>query len=115
MDAAQPQADLISGLRAMVQGVRENTQVPCVADCEFTTPEQAGQMAGIADGVTVGSALVKLLEQYGTQAPEHIGAYVKSMKEAFQDLVLPLHPATENGTNRREDRRNRRLNFKTRG
>ena len=41
-------------------------------------------MAGIADGAIVGSAIIKLLEQYGTDAPEHIGAYVKSMKDAIR-------------------------------
>lgn len=92
MDAAQPQADLISGLGAIVHGVRENTQVPCVVDCALAAPEQAGQMAGVADGVTVGSALVKLLKQYGAQAPEHIGAYVKSMKEALSGSDSSVAP-----------------------
>lgn len=37
----------------------------------------------ISDGAIVGSAIIKLLEQYGQDAPEYIGAYVKSMKEAI--------------------------------
>ena len=41
-------------------------------------------MAAISDGAIVGSAIVELLEKYGTQAPEYIGAYVKSMKDAIQ-------------------------------
>ena len=40
--------------------------------------------AGIADGAIVGSAVIKLLEQYGKDAPEQIGAYVKSMKDAVR-------------------------------
>ena len=40
-------------------------------------------MADISDGAIVGSAIIKLLEQYGQDAPEYIGAYVKSMKEAI--------------------------------
>ena len=40
--------------------------------------------AGIADGAIVGSAIIKLLEQYGTAAPEQIGAYVKRMKDAVR-------------------------------
>lgn len=40
-------------------------------------------MSQLADGVIVGSAIVKLLEQYGTQASQHIAAYVKSMKEVM--------------------------------
>ena len=40
-------------------------------------------MAELADGVIVGSAIVKFLEQYGSNAPMYIGAYVKSMTEAM--------------------------------
>ena len=43
-------------------------------------------MAGLADGVIVGSAIIKFLEQYGSNAPEHIGAYVKSMTDAMDSL-----------------------------
>ena len=41
-------------------------------------------MAQLSDGAIVGSAIVKLLEQYGKDAPPLIGAYVKSMKEAIR-------------------------------
>ena len=74
---------ITTDLGSIVNAVRENTQVPCAIGFGISTPEQAGQMAQLADGVIVGSAIVKLLEQYGTQAPQHIAAYVKSMKEAM--------------------------------
>ena len=54
----------------------------------ISTPEQAAKMAGIADGAIVGSAIIKLLEQYGKDAPEHIGAYVKSMKDAVREYTI---------------------------
>ena len=41
-------------------------------------------MAELSDGAIVGSAIVKLLERYGRDAPEHIGEYVKSMKDALR-------------------------------
>ena len=41
-------------------------------------------MAGLADGVIVGSAIVRLIEKYGRQAPEHVGRYVKEMKDAIR-------------------------------
>ena len=40
-------------------------------------------MAALSDGAIVGSAIIKLLEEYKTGAPEKIGAYVKSMKDAI--------------------------------
>lgn len=54
----------------------------------ISTPEQAAKMTGIADGAIVGSAIIKLLERYGKDAPEHIGAYVKSMKDAVREYTI---------------------------
>ena len=42
------------------------------------------KMADIADGAIVGSAIIKLLEKYGKEAPNHIGEYIKSMKDAMR-------------------------------
>ena len=39
-------------------------------------------MAALSDGAIVGSAIIKLLEKYGKDAPDHIGAYVREMKNA---------------------------------
>ena len=41
-------------------------------------------MADLSDGAIVGSAIIKLLEKYGREAPEYIGEYVKTMKDAIR-------------------------------
>ena len=40
-------------------------------------------MAAISDGAIVGSAIIKLLEKYGKDAPVHVGDYVRAMKNAL--------------------------------
>lgn len=70
-------------LSSIVDIIRENTNVPCAIGFGISTPAQAHDMAAIADGAIVGSAIIKLLEQYGKDSPEYIGSYVKSMKEAL--------------------------------
>ena len=70
-------------LSSIVDIIRENTDVPCAIGFGISTPAQAHDMAATADGAIVGSAIIKLLEQYGKDAPEYIGAYVKSMKQAL--------------------------------
>lgn len=70
-------------ISSIVDIIRENTDVPCAIGFGISTPAQAYDMAAIADGAIVGSAIIKLLEQYGKDAPEYIGSYVKSMKEAL--------------------------------
>lgn len=41
-------------------------------------------MGEISDGAIVGSAIIKILEKYGKDAPKYVGEYVKSMKDAMR-------------------------------
>jgi tryptophan synthase alpha chain len=75
--------EITTDLASIVSVVRQNTTVPCAIGFGISTPEQAKKMADISDGAIVGSAIVKLLEKYGKDAPAYIGAYVKSMKDAL--------------------------------
>ncbi len=77
-------SEINTDLTSMVKVVREYTDVPCAIGFGISTPEQAKTMAAISDGVIVGSAMIKLLERYGKDAPEHVGKYVKSMKDAIR-------------------------------
>ncbi|MDD6174957.1 MAG: tryptophan synthase subunit alpha [Firmicutes bacterium] len=77
-------SEIKTDLAAMVKVVRENTDVPCAIGFGISTPEQAKKMADISDGAIVGSAIIKLLEKYGKEAPKYIGEYVKSMKDAIR-------------------------------
>lgn len=76
-------SEITTDLASIVRVVRQNTAIPCAIGFGISTPEQANRMAGLSDGAIVGSAIIKLLEQYGTDAPEHIGAYVRQMKAAL--------------------------------
>ena len=49
---------------------------------ELPQREQAEKIGRVADGVIVGSAIVKIIAQYGDDAAPHIYDYVKAMKEA---------------------------------
>ncbi|TGY97335.1 tryptophan synthase subunit alpha [Petralouisia muris] len=76
--------EIKTDLASIIKVVRENTDVPCAIGFGISTPEQAKKMADISDGAIVGSAIIKLIEQYGKDAPEHVGRYVKSMKDAIR-------------------------------
>lgn len=75
--------EIKTDLSSIVEVVRQNTDVPCAIGFGISTPEQAKKMAGLSDGAIVGSAIIKLLEMYGTGAPKYVGEYVKSMKNAI--------------------------------
>lgn len=76
-------SEIKTDLSSIIRVVRENTSLPCAIGFGISTPEQAKKMADISDGAIVGSAIVKLLEQYGNDAPQYIGAYVREMKSAL--------------------------------
>ncbi len=69
---------------SMMKTVRENTDIPCAVGFGISTPDQAEKTARFSDGVIAGSAVVRLLEKYGKEAPRYIGEYVRSMKEAVR-------------------------------
>ena len=76
-------SEIRTDLGAIVETVRQNTDIPCAIGFGISTPEQAAKMAGISDGAIVGSAIVRLIGEHGKDAPEYVGEYVKRMKEAL--------------------------------
>ncbi len=77
-------SEINTDLKSIVDVIRQNTSVPCAIGFGISTPEQAKKMADIADGAIVGSAIIKIIEQYGKDAPKYVGEYVKSMKDAIR-------------------------------
>ncbi len=76
-------SEIKTDLGAITDIIRQNTDVPSAIGFGISTPEQAAKMAAVSDGAIVGSAIIKLLEKYGADAPKYVGEYVKSMKEAM--------------------------------
>ena len=75
-------SEITTDIGAMVELIRANSSCPCAVGFGISTPEQAKKMAGLADGAIVGSAIVKLIAQYGREAVPYVADYVKQMKEA---------------------------------
>lgn len=77
-------SEINTDLKSIVDVIRQNSSVPCAIGFGISTPAQAKKMADIADGAIVGSAIIKIIEQYGKDAPRYVGEYVKSMKDAVR-------------------------------
>ena len=73
-------------LSAILKIVRESTDTPAAVGFGISTPEQAEKIGRTADGVIVGSAIVKLIAKYGTNAGKYVYDYVKSMKDALKRI-----------------------------
>lgn len=70
---------ITTDVKAMVDQVRANTSIPCAVGFGISTPEQAGQIGTLCDGVIVGSAIVKLCGQYGRSCVPYVAEYVEEM------------------------------------
>ena len=77
-------SEIRTDLASIVETVREHTAVPCAIGFGISRPDQAKKMADLSDGAIVGSAIVKIIAQYGKESPEYVGAFVKEMKDALR-------------------------------
>jgi tryptophan synthase alpha chain len=75
-------ADLAQQLRAL----RAITTKPICVGFGISTPEQAAEIGRAADGVIVGSAIVRLVERYGTSAEllPRVGDFIASLKAGLK-------------------------------
>lgn len=77
-------SEIKTDLSSIVEVIKANTKTPVAIGFGISTPEQAGKMASISDGAIVGSAIIKILEKYGKDAPESVGSFVKQMKDSVR-------------------------------
>ncbi len=84
--AAEMGDNITTDIGAMTAKVKEVSKIPCAVGFEISDPAQARQMALISDGVIVGSAIVKLCDEYGEACVPYVKEFVKEMKDAIRDL-----------------------------
>jgi len=82
------QASVATSLGERVEAIRRTTSLPVVVGFGVSNAEQAREVAALADGVVVGSAIVKRIAQY-TEKPD--------MAKLVADFVKPLAAAAKGG------------------
>ena len=76
-------SEIRTDLKSILEDIKEVTDVPAAVGFGINTPEQAENIAKVADGVIVGSAIVNIIAEHGENAKEPLQNYVKSMKDAI--------------------------------
>jgi len=74
------QAALSESLAPLIEKMRAVTKLPLAAGFGISTPEQAGAVAKMADGVVVGSAIVRQIEK----DPAGLEALARSLSERMK-------------------------------
>ena len=78
-------SNITTDIGSVCDSIRKSSRVPCAIGFGISTPEQAYKMSRFADGVIVGSAIVKLIAANGKDSAPVVGDYVKSMKDAIKE------------------------------
>ena len=78
---------ITTDIESMVALIRAaNPEVPCAVGFGISAPEQASRMAQVSDGAIVGSAIVRMIGEFGEDAVEPVRAYVQEMAAAVHAL-----------------------------
>ncbi len=77
-------SEIKTDLESITASIKEVTDIPVAIGFGINTPEQAKKYSAFSDGIIVGSAIVKLVAQYGKASPKYVFDYVKTMKDAIR-------------------------------
>ncbi|MBR3042376.1 MAG: tryptophan synthase subunit alpha [Eubacterium sp.] len=72
-------SEITTDINSIVKLIKEATDTPAAIGFGISTPEQAQKMSQVADGVIVGSAMVRIVAEHGDKAPEELRKFVKDM------------------------------------
>ena len=75
--------EITTNIKDMIAEVREVTDIPCAVGFGISTPKQAKEMAELADGAIVGSAIMKIVAEHGEDCVPFVAEYVRQMKEGI--------------------------------
>ena len=76
-------SDINKNIAEVIGQVREVSPIPCAIGFGISTPEQAREMAEISDGVIVGSAIVKLIAEFGKDSVVPVKNFVSELKSCL--------------------------------
>ena len=83
-DMTKIRSDITKDLKKITELVKETSDIPCVVGVENDTYKQIADICKYADGVVVGSSIVKIVEEHGKNCIPYVGEYVRKMKEIIR-------------------------------
>ncbi|MCB1203454.1 MAG: tryptophan synthase subunit alpha [Verrucomicrobiae bacterium] len=82
------QTSLAEGIAENVAAIQAHTDVPVAVGFGISTPAQAAEVGRSANGVVVGSAIVRIIEEYGAEqhVADRVEAFVKPLVDAAKSV-----------------------------
>ena len=78
-------SQISTNVTKVVAQAKTMTDIPCAIGFGISDANQAKEMAKIADGVIVGSAVVKIIAEYGSDCVKPVKEFVKTLKVAIEN------------------------------
>lgn len=83
LEVTGTETEFKANLEEFFSQINKNPSCPSCVGLEVSTPEQAGKMSKYCDGVIVGDAIVKIIEEFGENSADKVGKFVKKLKDAI--------------------------------
>jgi len=76
--------EIAEGVAEMVAAARAVTDTPCAVGFGISTPQQAKDIAGLSDGVIIGSAIVKIIAEHGENCISPVKEFAAEISAALK-------------------------------
>lgn len=73
-------------IQKTIREVKKVSDIPCCIGFGISTPEQAREMALISDGIIIGSAIVRIIEKYGTDSVAFVQEYTATINQTLNEI-----------------------------
>ena len=77
--------EIRTNMTEIISKVRAVSDIPCAVGFGISTPEQARDMAQVSDGAIIGTAIVKIIGDYGRDSVEPMRQYIARVREALDE------------------------------
>jgi tryptophan synthase alpha chain len=78
--------ELGDSARRMVEQAKHISDIPCAVGFGISTPKQAREMAAYADGVIIGSAIVRIIAEHGRDCAEPVRQFALKIKQSINNM-----------------------------
>ncbi|MGQ0570502.1 MAG: tryptophan synthase subunit alpha [Armatimonadota bacterium] len=85
-------SDLSADVGGLVERLRRHTPLPVCVGFGVSTPAHARQVAAVADGVIVGSAIVAIIEREGASAGPALAEFIRGLRAGVDSAVGAVAP-----------------------
>ena len=75
-------SEIKTDIGEIVELARATSDIPCAVGFGISTPEQASAMCEKADGIIIGSAIVRIIAKYGRDSVAPVTEYIRSISES---------------------------------